>query len=368
MKKSITLKLLPYLIPVLALVTVTACHKDHKIIIPQGKYDNGFLIFNEGYFDHGSGTVTYFDYQTSILTDSVFIKENTGKDLGPTNTTLEFGTVYNGQLYLLTKAKGPLVVANPLTLKETARIASAPTNDWRAFVGIDNTKGLVSTGSNGIYPINLSSLTLGASLAGVSGQVGDMVKAGNYIFALSETDGLIILNVSDYSVVKKIAGLTVGFAKTPDGSIWAAGGTSLVKINSTSLAVTTVTLPFTVNDSWGAWHPGSITASTKENSIFIAKNDIYSGANTIYKYTDGNAASLTSPFITTATGKITYGAGIAYNAFTNQLVVTTIEAGYGTHDSVNDLDFYDPTTGALIKDIGYNGFFYPATPVFNQSN
>jgi hypothetical protein len=195
-----------------------------------------------------------------------------------------------------------------------------------------------------------------------------MIKAGNYIFALSSTSAqsVTVLNVSDYSVALKITGMSVGFAHTTDGGIWAAGGTSLIRIDPTTLAVQTTTLPFTAYGSWGAWHPGSITASTKENIVFLANNGTFSGGKTIYKYIVGNAASLSAPFISIATGKELYGAGIGYNASSNQLIVNTVQSGFGANYAVNDLDFYDAASGSLQKDVLHTGYYFPATLVFHQ--
>jgi hypothetical protein len=364
MKRSITLKLLPYLIPALLLAAVTSCKKDHTVnIAPVGKYENGFFIVNEGNYghDHG-GTITYFDYKTATLTDSTYTKENPGKTFDPNTSSLEFGTVYNGSLYLLTKSGGPLVVADALSLKEQGRIAAAGTNDWRAFVGIDKTKGLVST-ANGIYPIDLQAISLGTKLTSVTGEIGDMIKAGNYIFALSPTDGVVVLNASDYSVAKKIAGLEVAFAKTPDGAVWAGGGNTLARIDPATLAVQSITVPFTVNGSWGAWHTGSIAASTTENAIFLANNAPFEGGTTIYKYTASNSGSFATPFITTPAGTEMYGKGFGYDAKQNQLIVTTVHTGFDFND--NDLIFYDAGNATLLKDLKFTGNYFPAAPVFH---
>ncbi|WP_183561414.1 DUF5074 domain-containing protein [Mucilaginibacter sp. SP1R1] len=364
MKKTITLKLLPYIFPVLLMAVVSSCKKDHDVKIePVGKYENGFFIINEGSYGTVDGSVSFFDYTKGTLTDSIFTKENTGKNLDPNTSTLEFGTVYNHKLYLLSKSGGPLVVTDDNSLKETGRIAAAPANDWRAFVGIDNNTGLVSTG-DGIYPLNLQAVTLGSKIAGVNGEVGDLVKAGNYVFALSKTDGVVILNASTYAVVKSIPGMVVAFARSKDGAIWAAGGKVLVRIDPSTLAVQNIPVSFTVNDSWGAWHPGSITASTTDNAIFLANNNgpYNSGGTDIYKYTATNSASFAAPFITIPAGKALYGAGLAYSAKLNQLVVTAVNADYS---SGNDLYFYDTTSGSQIKDVTYPGYFFPATPAFH---
>jgi hypothetical protein len=323
------------------------------------KYENGFFVANEGWFGHGTGTLSFYRFNTHTKEDSIFEKENPGKNLEPKTSSLEYGTIYNNKLVLVSKSGGPVVVADASSLKQLGRIPAAGGNNWMAFVGVSDTKGLLSS-ADGIYPFDLTTYTTGTKLAGVSGTVGDLIKAGNYVFALSETDGVVVINAATNAVVKKIAGMDVAFAKTPDGSVWAAGGTSLIKINPSTLAVTTVTLPFTAYGTWFAWHPGSITASTKTNTVYIANNGMFSGATTIYKY-DGTAASVQTPLITIPTGKELYGAGLKYIPQTDQLAVTTVESGYGAHYAVNNLYFYN-TSGALANNLAYAGYYFPATP------
>jgi hypothetical protein len=375
MKKSTTLKLLPYIFPVLLMGIVSSCKKDinsvsntsaSKPLTVQGtgKYDNGFFLINEGWYGHGTGTVSFYDYGTGTITDSVFTKENPGKTLDPTSSTLQYGTIFNDQLYLVTKVGGPFVVTDSHTLKEINRIAAKSTNDFRAFVGIDASKGLISTGSC-IFPVNLQTLALGTKLTSVTGQVGDMIKAGNYVFVLSALSGVVVLDASTNAVVKTIAGMLCAFARTPDGAIWAAGGTQLVRIDPATLGVTTVTVPFTIYGSWAAWHPGSITASTTENAIFIAKNASFSGGTQVYKYTAANSTSFTTPFITVPTGRELYGSGVAYDPAHNQVVINTVHSGFTTNFSFNDLVFYNATTGAQISDIAYIGYYFPSVAVFH---
>jgi hypothetical protein len=361
------------------LLAAASCKKDQQEPVTQlsgkplsnaysaavtGKYTNGFFIMNEGWYGHGAGSVSFYSYDTQTKQDSIFTKENPGKTLNPVTSTIEYGTVFNDKLFIVSKVGGPVVVTDANTLTEVGRIPSAGGNNWQSFLGLTSTTGLLSA-ANGIYPFNLTTYTTGAKLTAVTGSVGDMIKAGNYIFVLSQTSGVVILNASNYTVAKTIPGMLVAFAKTPDGSVWAAGGTSLVKINPATLAVTTITVPFTVYGSWAAWHPGSITASTTQNAVFFAKNGTWSGGTSIYKYIDGNAASLNAPFVTIAAGKELYGAGVAYNALNNQLVVNTVQSGFGTNYSVNDLDFYNAVTGALISDLPFSGYYFPAVVVFH---
>ncbi|MGF7039213.1 DUF5074 domain-containing protein [Mucilaginibacter lappiensis] len=377
-KKSTIMKLLPYAFPVLLMGMVSSCKKDAvnpmqdvnsataKTLKVQavGKYDNGFFLINEGWYGHGTGTVSFYDFGTGVISDSLFTKENPGKNLNPTSSTLEYGTIFNDRLYLVSKVGGPFVVADSHTLKEIARIAAKSTNDFRAFVGIDATKGLLSTGS-GIYPINLSTLALGTKLSGVTGQVGDMIKAGNYVFVLSQSNGVVVLNASTNAVVKTITGMLCAFTHTPDGAVWAAGGTQLIRIDPATLAVQTITVPFSIYGSWAAWHPGSITASTTENAVFIARNATFSGGTQVYKYTATNSASFTTPFVTVPAGRELYGSGVGYDGIHNQLIINTVHSGFTTNFSFNDLVFYNAATGAQINDIAFTGYYFPAVAVFH---
>jgi hypothetical protein len=371
------------LLAVSVVVLFTSCSKNvdqpfnqQPDLLPNGRvsqktallssYTGGFYLINEGWYGHGTGEVNFYDYATGTLTDSVFVAANPTLNLNPATSTLQYGAIFNGKLYLVSKVGGPFVVCDENTMVESARIAATPSNDWRAFVGLDATHGLISS-QTGIYPVSLPGLSLSAKLSGasISGQVGDLTKSGNFIYALSASAGVVILNATTKAIVKTIAGMVVGFTKTSDGAVWCAGGTSLVRIDPVTLTTTTVTLPFTANSSWGAWHPGSISASATANEVFIAANGTFSGATTIYKYVVGNPSSLAAPFITIASGKETYGSGIGYDASNNTVVVTTVEQGFTTHFAVNDLVIYNAVTGSQISDLPYSGYWFPSLPVFH---
>lgn len=326
-----------------------------------GAFENGFYLINEGWFGHGTGTVGFYRYDTQQLEDSVYVKTNPNKDFLPMNSTLEFGTVYNEKLYLLSKVGGPMVVADAYSLKEEQRIASQPGNDWRAFLGISATKGLLSS-SDGIHNINLETLQIEGKISGISGQVGDMEKAGDYIFVLSQREGAIILNATSYEIEKRIPGMVLGFAKTADNNIWVAGDTKLIKINPNNLETEEIELGFSAYGSWGAWHPSSITASDK--AIFIAKNGSFSGGKEIYKYED-DVASLEKAFIQLPENEVFYGKGLAYNPDTKQLIIRTVREGWGENFSYNKLHFYNTTSGNLDKTESYEGYYFPAAPVFH---
>jgi len=148
-----------------------------------------------------------------------------------------------------------------------------------------------------------------------------------------------------------------------DGNVWVIGANNLIRINAATLATDTVKLGFNASSTWGAWHSTSMAASTMENTIFFEENKAFSGNTRLYRYKIGDTASLSQPFITLPAGQYFYGAGVGYRKETNQLVLTTIN-GALTGD-VNRVLLYDANTGALQKTYTYNGWYFPAMPVFH---
>lgn len=244
---------------------------------------------------------------------------------------------------------------------ETGRITTLPGNDGHAFLGVDATHGLLSA-SDGVYPITLPSLAVGTKVSGVAGYTGDMLKIGSYVFVLSQTDGIVVLNSSTYAVVKKFGAANLAFAAGKDGAVYATNADSLIRINPATLTRTAVKLGFTVPSPWGAWRHAGISASTQDSVIYIVRNVGFTGGTQLYRYVIGNAASLTTPFITLPSGQYFYGAGAAYNKEKNELVVTTINGSMT--GSINRVLIYDATTTTLKKTLTYNGWFFPAMPVF----
>lgn len=347
-----------------------SCKKDSAPVAEQevnpvkGKYEDGFFIINEGWFGHGTGSVSFFDAASASLKDSIFQKENPEKGFEPANTTVQFGTMFKNNLYVVSKAKGPVVVADAKTMKEVGRIPASSEYDWRAFVGIDDNNGLLSS-TDGIYLVNLKTYKPMMRLLGTKGQTGDMLKAENYVYALSQSDGAVIYNVSDYSVAKKIKGVTLGFARTPNGKVWYTAGKYLYQSDPKTLATDSVELPFTPNTTWSTWYSSPITASSTENTVFLIKANSWGGGKTVYRYINGNKASLDQPFITTPDKQSFYKNNLGYYAKTDELVTGTVQDGFGANYLVNKLYFHNAKTGVLNKTITYGEYYFPAMFVFH---
>lgn len=352
-------------------IFLTACSKNDDLPIggpdpvELAPYTNGFFIITEGSYGQTAGTVQYYGYGADTIATRVYEKENPGKltSNAAKTSTLQFASVYNKKLYLVSKINGPVLKLDAATLKEEARY-NQETSNWRSLIGVKENSGLISA-ADGVYSVDLNNLNIQYKLSSVSAvNTGDMLKEGDYVYIL-QSNGAKIISANNYSFVKGFSNINRGFAKTPNGKVWAATGSRLIAIDK-NLDTTGVALPVAVG-SFGLDAPTRLTASTKENAVFY-----HSGSN-IYKYTDGSIASLSQPFITIDIAPFMVYGAVRYDSNKDYIIVNGIQ-GYGGASGVNYLLIYNASTGALVKNIKYgndgsvadfNHIYFPGLAVFH---
>jgi len=354
-------------------ILLEACSKDDNYfrerpgIDPVEKgtpYANGFFVITEGSYGQNAGTVNFYAYGADTVVTRAYEKANPGKTTSNASlsATLQFASVYGQKLYLVSKMNGPIIRLDARTLKEEARYNQESSN-WRSLIGVKENQGLVSA-ADGVYAIDLKTLGVLYKLTSVSAvNTGDMLKEGNYVYLL-QSNGAKIIDASNYSFVKGFANVNRGFARTPNGKVWAATGSRLIAIDK-NLDTAGIALPVSIG-SFGLDAPTRITASTKENAVF------YHSGSAIYKYTEGNASSLNQPFITIGESPFMLYGAIRYDRNKDYLVVNGIK-GYGGLAGANFLLIYNASTGALVKKITYgndgsvvdfNHIYFPELTVF----
>ncbi|MBE7175391.1 MAG: DUF5074 domain-containing protein [Mucilaginibacter polytrichastri] len=338
----------------------SSCRKDPSDFVntpdpePPGKYDNGFFIVNEGWYGHGPGTLSFYSYETQSLTDSIYQVENPGKEFSASTSSLQWAKFHGGKLFLMVKVDGDVVVLDGKTMKETTRISG---HDWRDFAAIDEQTALLSAG-DGIYPLDLETLAAGSRIAGVDEEVNDLLVAGNYVFA-STSSGVVALNKSGYTLAKKFENMDTAPVLTDDGSVWAAKNDTLFRIK-TDLSTEAVPLGFSVRSNM-SFALSQITAGG--NAVYlVADNNYASPNNKIYKYVPGEAASLTTAFVTSIPeSRNVYNRGIGFDKAKNQLDITTVGADYGPG---NTTYIFDAANGNLVKSIEREGYYFPSMPLY----
>lgn len=344
-------------------------------------YTQGIFFVNEDWGGHDNGTVNFMtsDYEMAYR---VYRYENPGEALG---VTTQFGTIYGDNAYFVSKQinssdpamkGGRLVVADAVTLKKKAVVETFESGDGRSFLGVDGHTGYVGT-SAGIYLFDIDNLAMGLRIEGTeseyNGQIGSMVRVGDYVFAIKQSEGIIVIDANTHRFKQSLgysAAATLTLAK--DGSVWAtvANTGTLIKVDALTLETTEITCPSGIRFSslWGAWNAGDLCASAHENVLYFATGGSWS-LKTVVKYDIDNDTFDTDFF--TLPGQdlkdpqILYGAGMRVDHATNNLILTSTESGYGAHYMKNWIHIVDGVSGELLQTVTpENYYWFTAVPMF----
>lgn len=296
----------------------------------EADYTQGAFIVNEDWYGHQNSTVNFLTDQGEWIY-RIFQKENPGHELG---CTTQFGTIYGGKFYLVSKQqKDPgakitgsrFAVCDAKTMKVIKEFEFIATKtvtgkqgqdsivsiaDGRSYLPVDEHKGYIGT-SNGIWLYDSDNMTIGEQIKGSGNpnedeyghlyyaQIGTMLRANDYVFAVHQQDGLLIIDAKTDQIVRTIAAPIEtdivdgkekeeqrGFGsivRSKDGNLWismtkntsgmGAALNYMLKLNPYTFKVDTVNFPSSegieaIPNSWYAWTADGFCASTKENKIY----------------------------------------------------------------------------------------------------
>ena len=189
-----------------------------------------------------TGGLNYITPDNEVIYQA-YERENPGMSFGCTS---QYGTIWNDKLIVVSKQPadggdvlpggGCVVIADAKTMKRIGGYYDRPTfdgqrGDGRAVAGATADKIYVST-SNGIYIFDITDVenpVVTGQLAGskssdlYSGQVGDIINGGKYVYAVMQNTGLLCIDPLTDKIVKTIQDANVqGVTQTADGSIWYA--------------------------------------------------------------------------------------------------------------------------------------------------
>lgn len=343
-------------------------------------FTEGFFIVNEEWFGHTNGSVNFIDNNGQI-NYRVYSAANNNHAFG---ATTQFGTIYGDKFYFVSKQEadpgdvqytpgGRLVVANAQTMQKIASFNDIGGGDGRSFVGVNEHKGYIGA-SNGVYLFNIDNLQVEGLIPGTAGtggpysdQMGNMIRTSQYVFAVKQGEGILVIDPKTDTLVTTITGDFYSVTQAKDGSIWGIKSQAVVNIHPTTFAVQSYAIPTTTYpDPWGAWNAGSFSASNTENTLYWFISAGWGSGNRIVKF-DVTAKTFNENFITipgqTGTYKQTpYGAGLRVNPVTGELIVNTTETG--GHYQKNWVHIYDANGNLTNTRILNDYYWFPALTVF----
>lgn len=350
---------------------------------PDDDFQDGIVWLNEEWCTHTSGSLNYIDADGKVYYRA-YGNQNDNMAFGCTSP---FAMYYADKLFVMSKqawdggdtrplrSGGRVVVADAKTMKHIAAFDEIG-GDGRAAVGVSPEKVYLSH-TNGIRVMHIGDeITLEpADIEGITvnrnGQMGDMVKAGKYVFAVMVGNSLVIIDTETDEVVetKAISGIQT-VAQSLDGRVWIGCAKTLQSIDPETLEMGDVLTigAGSIGCSGSSWRAGNLFASTRTNTLFWSTGN-FNGSNgslvrwDIDEVEDPSTLTVLYNHDTKAgIGAMAYGTP-GYDDRTDTWMYATCN-GFGVNAAYNWLNFVDASTGELKHSIRLNDYFwFPAMPV-----
>ena len=303
-------------------------------------YTNGVYVLNEDWYGHNNSTLNFWNPETETIDYLIMqMANNYEYSLGCTS---QYGQLYGDFIVITGKQdkdpgepgdmkSGRVAILHKNTLKpvgdEVHPLISVNERDksdadGRGVCFVDNEKFYVGT-SNGIYvfkwneqgkiftwdsekiiPGTGNPLITGDEVSNADGlgplyqnQIGMMLRTQDYVFAIKQDLGVLVINPETDEIIKIIEGCFSTMAQSKDGDIWvgvnyqeegnednlnypygwngdAWNGSQLMCIDQYTLETKKVRIDTGgIPQSWYAWTAGSLTASETENALYFVYTD-----------------------------------------------------------------------------------------------
>ncbi len=282
-----------------------SCRKDHPSAVKKDNIDitaNGIYVINEGNFQFGNATVSYFDPDKNTASGDLFQPAN-NRPLGDVCQSLYF---FNSKAYIVLNNSGKIEVVNAQTFVSSATIKGFTSP--RYFLPVSNSKAYVTDlSSNAIAIVNLSTNAISGSIP-CKGWTEELCIAYGKVFVTNKkSDKIYIINTIDDIIIDSIkVGYSPGYIREDkNGKLWVlcAGNpskknnASLHRINPATNAVEqTFSFP-SIDDS-----PWRLKSNGSNDTLFYLNNGVY-------QFPISAAALPLTPLITQGQNNF-YGLGI----------------------------------------------------------
>ncbi len=355
---------------------------------PYDGYEDGTFILNEAWYGHENGDMNFLTKEQNLMY-RVYERENKGEAFGATSC---YGIVYGGNLYVTSKQEedagdpnpggGRLVIMDAKTLKKIKGFDNIGGGDGRSIVGVNPDKIYLGT-TKGVVVFDVKNMKVGNIIEGTqgidlyNGQIGDMIKAGKYVFAIQQEKGTNVIDTETDRLLKCIENANIqGITQSSDGNVWLASSTTLECLNPETLEIEeTLNLPqgAEITCSWGAWRPTSFCASrTKNNLYWNGGSSIMEGGSNYYCYEIGTEINNLNPLFSVAelegvvpeSRQTTYGT-LRYDDRSDELLIMTTQSGGSTNYEHNWIHIVNGTSGELKKTLKLKQhYWFQAMPIF----
>ena len=379
-------------------------------------FTNGIIFVNEDRYGPNQGSLNYYNYDYDEMEYNVYALVNPDTKLG---VTTQSGQLFGDHLFLVSKqangseASGStigsrLAVLDASTLKQQGSVlrfgeSADSVYDGRSYCGVTATKGYVST-SAGIFVFDVPTMSITGSIDGTMSsakgdynslyrdQCGDMVRFGQYVFAVQQGRGLHVIDPATDALVATLPfpNIVTVFV-TAGGNLYVANNSREIydysggpfEANFTRIDPVTLEVKEVhdlgdmhgVMSSWGAWRACTVCADPVSERVYY-NYDEYQNYISCYDFT-------TRQFIDhlidlpeaaevnwdgTRNHQGLYASALSFDPHTGDLVVQTLEAApmyaYQIFNH-NWVLFYDALTLELKRQVRLqDAYWFPAIALY----
>ncbi len=378
-------------------------------------FTNGVIFINEDRYGPNQGSINFYNYDYDEMEYNVYAMVNPDTKLG---VTTQFGQLFGDKLFVVSKqananeASGStvgsrLAVLDATTLKQQGSIlrfgqSADSVYDGRAYCAVNGTKGYASTNA-GIFVIDVPTMSVVSSIAGTMSsargdqnslykdQCGDMVRFGQYVFAVQQGRGLHVIDpVTDAVVTTLSFPNIVTVFVTAGGNLYVANNSreiydysggpyaaNFTRIDPVTLSPAEVHMLDGLHgamSSWGAWRARMVCVDPHAERVYY-NYDEYQNYISCYDFT---TRTFTDALISLPEGveinwdgskelQGLYASAISFDPHTGDMVVQTVEAAPMSYQNFNHnwVLFYNPTTLELKRQVRLqDAYWFPAMAVY----
>ncbi len=288
----------------LVLIFLFSCKKDKEDSTPVNSFSaqhGGIYISNEGNFQSGNATLTYFNPLNKTINDDPF-KQVNNQTLGDICQSMN---LINGKLYIVVNNSGKIEVCDPYSMKKEFTVSGLTSP--RYIIPASSSKAYVTDAySNRISIINLNNHSISGTIA-LNGWTEQMLQLNNKIFVTNTSSEYVYIIDPLYDILSDSILISKGansILEDVNGKLWVlCGGDYLNTYNASLYRINPVNNQIENNFTFSNGDfPSRLCINNTGDSLYYLNNGVY-------KMGIDDLTRPTSPFIISS-GNNFYGLAI----------------------------------------------------------
>ena len=327
-------------------------------------FSRGTFVLNEGWYGTENASVNH------LATDGTWTYRSTD-NIGATGC---YATAWGNRYYIMAKQPkdagaavegGRITICDANSMRIIKQIAEIGGGDGRSFCGVDEHKAYVST-SKGIYVLDLDAMEVGEAVLTTDGDCGNMVRLGDYVYAIEYGKNVHIIRCADNAVVQTIQAPGCGsIVMSKRGILFVSTTTGIARLNTEEQTLEEVALGEDIaapSQSTMGWNPDGFCASQQHDVLYWTASEGWD-TKKVYKYDiRTKKASLIIDLSNDPDGRAFYASSALRVDPVSDILYTNLVKGWTYNDNV--VRTFDADGNQLAEYTMESNYWFPEMFVF----